>query len=616
MTISSEPTSIAPGRKGTGQTATTIDSAQALAELAATIKKKLACASRDDIPFFRSASEDLLSLPESTQREERVDCLLDIGQFFYLIGDTRQALQNTLATFELTKAQVAPLQLHRTLNCLGIFFMDTGNISRAIECYAEALEIAQNASEGFGELKVWQNLACALLYAFQYRVANSCFDYILERSGSIPGSLAIQATTLCNISWCALLTGNNERGLKAAETLQSMNITPKTSGEMLSKAIRESYHARILLELNRIPEARKHCEIAWKYAELADSARAQIVALLAYGLYEVYDGQAETGISHLHDAYRKAQVHLPASLVDVILSLAKAYERIGDPERAAAYLRESVERTSASQLDSAQKYFSLYFDDSGSTPASAPSFCPVAENLSARLEVQLDELNELRTRLGYFENLAVMSELRFDPTGKHIYRVGKFASLLATEAGCRPIHASIIELSARLHDIGYITITDTIVANGKLSASAKLDIVHLHTAGGAELLSMGGLPRLAMAENIARYHHAHWDGSGYPHGLTGTEIPLEARITTIASSFEEITQGRYEDEEGALRKMAALAGKQLDPDLTDAFIALIQRLWKKQGVLEEIVSEACASSSYLQAQEKIAASLHRGNQQH
>jgi putative two-component system response regulator len=613
MMTSSDRISIAPGRKGAGQTATAVNSAQSLAELAATIRKKLSRASRDDIPFFQAAFKHLLSLPESLPLEERVDCLLDIGQFFYLIGDTRQALQHMLGTFESTRAQVAPLQLHRTLNCLGIFFMDTGNISRAIECYAEALEIAQSISESFGELKVWGNLGCALMYTCQYRVANSCFDYILERAKSVPGGYPIQFT-LCNISWCALQTGDYERGLKAAETLHGMNLTPKTSGEMFSKAIRESYHARILLELKRFPEARNHCEIAWKYAELADSERAKAMALAAFGLRELYDGQAETGISYLLDAYRKVQEFSPISLVDVILLLAKAYERIGDPERAAAYLRESVERTSAIQLDSAQKYFSLYFDDLRNSPESATSVRAVAEQLSVKIETQLDELNQLRARLGYFENLAVMSELHFDPTGKHIYRVGKFASLLATEAGCKPIYASMIELSARLHDIGYITIPDVIVADGKLSARARLDMVRLHTSGGAELLSKGGLPRLTLAENIARYHHAHWDGSGYPRGLTGTEIPLEARITTIASSFEEITQGQYGDEESALRKMASLAGKQLDPDLTDAFIALIQRLWKKQGALEEIVSEACASSSYLQAQERIAASLLKGAQ--
>jgi putative two-component system response regulator len=217
------------------------------------------------------------------------------------------------------------------------------------------------------------------------------------------------------------------------------------------------------------------------------------------------------------------------------------------------------------------------------------------------------------------ERLAVTAELRDDSTGEHSYRVGKLAALLAQEFGCDDNACFMIELAARLHDIGKIGVPDAILLKPDKLNSAETQIMRTHTTVGAELLSKSNIAHMQMAEEIARFHHEWWDGSGYPNNLAGANIPLAARITALADVFDALTHQRpYKvawPMDAALDEIARLKGRQFDPQLTDLFIVLVGRLRRDHIDVDSFLGQAAHGSPFLQARSRIWNALHRSHDQ-
>jgi putative two-component system response regulator len=130
---------------------------------------------------------------------------------------------------------------------------------------------------------------------------------------------------------------------------------------------------------------------------------------------------------------------------------------------------------------------------------------------------------------------------------------------------------------------------------------------------GSEILAQSNVPHMKMAEEIARFHHEHWSGGGYPFGIGQTAIPLAARITALADVFDALTHRRPYKEawsvDSALDAIATLKGKQFDPELTDLFLALVPRLVREVGDLDQYLGQAARESRFIQARRKIADAL-------
>ena len=118
-----------------------------------------------------------------------------------------------------------------------------------------------------------------------------------------------------------------------------------------------------------------------------------------------------------------------------------------------------------------------------------------------------------------------------------------------------------------------------------------------------------------MAEEIARHHHEWWDGNGYPGNVSGSAIPLAARITALADVFDALTHKRpYKAAwpvDAALDEIATLKGAQFDPQLTDLFIVLVGRLRRDHSDIDSFLGQAALASPFLQARSKIWSVLHR-----
>lgn len=195
--------------------------------------------------------------------------------------------------------------------------------------------------------------------------------------------------------------------------------------------------------------------------------------------------------------------------------------------------------------------------------------------------VRVDEL--VSTRLSIVQRLGRAAEYKDNETGLHVIRMSHYAQVLARAAGYSERQAENLLHAAPMHDIGKIGIPDAILQKpGKLDAE-EWKIMQQHAEIGALILGQEDTSDLMVtAREIALGHHEKWDGSGYPNGLAGEEIPMSARIVAIADVFDALTSVRpYKkawSEEAAIDLIREEAGKHFDPKLVELFLTTLDEI--------------------------------------
>lgn len=589
----------------------------ALARVAMEVNSRLQTGSASFSEYMKVAARTIKKMRGSAHVELRANCLLDIAQYFYLCGQSFDALEPAATAVQLATSTGHEALLRKALNYLGILNTDTGNVSGAIECYAQALELAKKLHDREAECSVWGNLGTALFHTAQYQDAVACFEHVIKLAGNVPSLKKFRISALTNIALCCIHTEDYSKGLKAAETSLSESDEPHAASEFVSRVLAENNYSRLLLEVNAVEKAGERCEMARRYAARSKSARAEIAASIAEGLYEVHAGRVDVGISRLTNTLERARI-VRAMLRDVLAALVKSYEFIGQPQRALIYLREMIEATRKSQQENALQHVRLHLEQLGQPYLSDSPVSARLQRHEAALRGKVAEQELFKSRIEMLERLAVTAELRDDSTGKHSYRVGKLSALLAQEFGCDDDTCYMIELAARLHDIGKIGVPDAILLKPDKLNEPERQIMRTHTTVGAELLSKSNIPHMQMAEEIARHHHEWWDGSGYPGNLSGNAIPLAARITALSDVFDALTHHRpYKvawPVDAALDEIAELKGSQFDPQLADLFIVLVNRLRRDYQDIDAFLGQAAEESPFLQARTRIWAALHNAGE--
>jgi PAS domain S-box-containing protein len=198
------------------------------------------------------------------------------------------------------------------------------------------------------------------------------------------------------------------------------------------------------------------------------------------------------------------------------------------------------------------------------------------QDLEALVRDRTRELEQSRRET--LQRLALAAEYRDDDTHKHTERVGRTSMLIARRLGLPEETVQMIGDAAPLHDIGKLGIPDAILLKpGKLTAVESATMQE-HTRIGATILADSSSCVLRMGALIALTHHERWDATGYPNGLAGEEIPLPARITAIADTFDAITHKRtYKNAKSideALAEIRRVSGTHFDPAIVTAFLTL------------------------------------------
>jgi response regulator RpfG family c-di-GMP phosphodiesterase len=175
--------------------------------------------------------------------------------------------------------------------------------------------------------------------------------------------------------------------------------------------------------------------------------------------------------------------------------------------------------------------------------------------------------------------LASAAEAHDSTTGSHLQRVRAISEALARELDYDDDDSKALGLAATLHDIGKIRVPDSVLGSAQSLQEAEWILMKQHTIwGGAFLAGQAGFE---LAATVARYHHERWDGSGYPDGLSGNQIPEAALITTVADSLDAMTSnrpyraGRPLSE--AVDEIVRCSGTQFSPRIVEALVRLYDR---------------------------------------
>ncbi len=245
------------------------------------------------------------------------------------------------------------------------------------------------------------------------------------------------------------------------------------------------------------------------------------------------------------------------------------------------------------------------------SPATSPPGRGVRELF---LEGKVRELEHFQDNIEMLERFAVDAELGEDPSGDHIYRVGRLAALIAEEHGIAgPEECGMIELAARLHDIGKSPIPAQLLLQPGPLTEAQRAFVQEHTTKGVELLEKAHVPQMRMALDIARYHHERWDGSGYPHSLSGSAIPYPARVVAIADVFDALTHPRRWRKAWTAREaidyIRERAGTQFDPALAPVAVRLLERLLKKECDIDDFLVGEVLDRTFAESRKALRGAL-------
>lgn len=190
---------------------------------------------------------------------------------------------------------------------------------------------------------------------------------------------------------------------------------------------------------------------------------------------------------------------------------------------------------------------------------------------------------------GFLKKMLILKDVEGKYIVRHLYSVFYYAGRLARLVA--PDLAGIVELAALYHDVGKVGVPDQILhKQGKLTPG-EWEVIKWHPVLGAELVEKcvwqwNGSRVLASEEveavcTAVLCHHERWDGRGYPHSLKGEEIPLAARIISVADTYDAMTTWRpyrkVVDRDEALGEIIRCAGSQFDPEVAEAFVGLLEK---------------------------------------
>ncbi|NJD59196.1 MAG: HD domain-containing protein, partial [Anaerolineae bacterium] len=173
----------------------------------------------------------------------------------------------------------------------------------------------------------------------------------------------------------------------------------------------------------------------------------------------------------------------------------------------------------------------------------------------------------------------------------HLERIKGYVQVLGRGIGLTQSEYQLIATACQLHDIGKVGLPESLLLQQGQYSETELQKIKRHTIIGAELLSNSTSPLLQAAETIALNHHERWDGSGYPQGISGEEIPLSARMCALADVFDALTTPRpYKKEispEDASRLISGAGGSLFDPQLVEVFGAELPAFLKVKKTVEK-----------------------------
>lgn len=226
--------------------------------------------------------------------------------------------------------------------------------------------------------------------------------------------------------------------------------------------------------------------------------------------------------------------------------------------------------------------------------ASQANLEATVERRTRELRSALEDVTAAQRRIqeGHLDTiyrLTLAAEYKDHDTAGHIERIGRYSEVMARAMHLAPSVIDTIRHAAPMHDVGKLGIPDDILLKPGPLTDEEREIMNTHTTIGGQILAGSSSPVIQMGQRIALAHHEKWDGTGYPEGIPGPSIPMEARICTVVDFFDALTFDRpYRaavPNPKVLAMMREESGTRFDPDVLDVFLSI-------QEEIEEIQADA------------------------
>jgi putative two-component system response regulator len=565
---------------------------------------------------------------------ELIDTIVGACTLFYRTANSERGLYiaEWLREFAEKNGFARTASMLPLLNSIGLCASDVSDNANATDALNAGLGLAEELENKYFQVVLMTSLGLVSMQAGMWaeglRVYDSAIDLASDDPNQICNIIACEANSL----YANLLLGRYEAAISIITTRSRPESMP-SGNESFFRVFFEANAAQIYAEAGFIDEAKKHLALARGLVEKYKASRAAMAFEMAEGLVTVYEKDFKAGLLKMESVLTKAR-RVGDAWHDYLPVVARAYEYAGQPQEALRYTRALIDFRTAAQEKNILRYARRYqpardacsgeaiADEAPTILARLLTRAQILEGQVAKIELMNERQKSFRQRTEMLERMAVMTSLRDDASGERVYRVGRLASLLTHMLGEDDHTVFMMEMAARLHDIGKISIPDIISQKATAFSAVEHDMMKMHTVIGAELLAKSEITELQMAEQIARYHHEHWDGSGYPEGLKGEAIPLPARVVALADVFDALTHARtYRTAftiDAAIEEINKGCGTQFEPRLVDPFIKLIQLLRYEQiadehgnvpANLDDLLGQSAKASPLLLARQKIWASI-------
>ena len=530
--------------------------------------------------------ESLLRRMQVPQEQQEAkagsNAALRLCQRLYANARSFDALPFGRANLVLAEQSNDAALLRRSHTACGLLLADTADIAGAIEHHTHALRLASAQDDTVEMSRVWNNIGVAFCVSGSFALAGACFRRVLVLLHLESAPVDTRYIAFTNLAHCLYHLGEVQEGLYFA------NMALK---EMTPTFFQQDPHVALLLHRNcvklyvaaaQLPEAKRHVDEAVKMAARAATPRAAIAASTTQAAYEMACGDHDLGLTRLDQALVMSR-SVPATLRDTLVSVVRAEDKAGFPAHALVRLHELSDHIYYSAIAQIRRHVEI----AELMPVLTQGTEQVIEQTRVRLTSRLlppNEPMEWKT----LQRLAVGAAMRVDSTGWHGIRVGVLTLALAREYGLPPLQALEFGLAAQLHDIGMASVPERVLMQaGALNPIERL-LVRKHTTAGGEMLAGDDHPRMIIASDIAKYHHARWDGEGYPPNVAGKSIPLAARMCAVADVYDTLVTDRpYRKAwsmQKALEELQRVAGAQLDPELVHCFTVVIRRESANEGI--------------------------------
>ena len=500
---------------------------------------------RADLPtFLRTQGEDEFKLLVRGARliafsakpeplDDAIAVLLDIAAAHVPRGLSNEAIPLVERALDLATDHGLKRELRRACSVYALMSTDAGVPARGVEYALRAAILANELGDQMGIAAAFSNMTAALYSMGLYRETVSVALRIIKRFKPDPNCASFVSIARTNMASAALAMRHFPLASESArEACESFGL-PRDAQGVLNRVIGEGVWLKSAIGLKNSEVAEARLRTIRGLSDAFHSPRLRLNRELAEAAYEIYAGDLTVAVAKLLEMLKHSRGQA-GIYRDNLALLVTAYEKGHDHAGALLYLGELVEFLGKSQVAAVSRQLEI-IRERIQTPM--PGKDDVRAVIMAIQKTPGAHKQEIEVPESLYrdamERLAVSAELREDTLGRHAYRVGRLAGLLANSLGYGHKYMQEIELAARLHDIGKLGIPDGLLMKpGKLT-DAEFSVMQRHTTIGAQILKQCTHPAFRLAEVIALNHHEKWDGSGYPKGLKGEEIPEVARIAEI-----------------------------------------------------------------------------------